>query len=65
MPPRLHDQHQPGCPRCQPGAADTELCTCIESGYEEGLRRWNTACPCCFTSTYPQGVDAAIAEAKA
>ena len=65
MSERTHDQHQPGCPRCNPGAADTELCTCIEDGYADGLKRWHDSCPCCFSDAYPQGLEAALAEAKA
>ena len=65
MSERTHDQHQPGCPRCNPGAADTELCTCIESGYADGLKRWHDSCPCCFSDAYPQGLEAALEEARA
>jgi hypothetical protein len=64
---RHHDEHAPGCPRCnaEGGAAETELCTCLESGYAEGLKRWHEACPCCFSDAYPQGLEAALAEATA
>src|SRR5437588_669801 len=50
-----HDEHQPGCPRCNPGASDTELCTCIESGYSEGLKRWHGSQ---LTGRPPDGVRA-------
>lgn len=62
---REHDEDQPGCGRCNSQAvSEPEMCGCIEDGFEEALRRWETACPCCFSSAHPEGVEAAVAAAR-
>ena len=64
---REHNEHQPGCPRCNATgeAAETELCTCLESGYAEGLKRWHDSCPCCFSDAHPEGLEKALEAARA
>lgn len=39
-------------------AAPAEIClSCTEvSGRLEGLRLWQSVCPCCFSSAFPQGL---------
>ncbi len=67
MAEKLHDAHAPGCPNCSGDAAGLhgdELCTCLTDGYAEGIKRWYEACPCCFSDAFPQGLEAALEEAR-
>jgi len=54
-----------GCAVCNPGgkASATDECKCVENAFAEGLRRWQTACPCCFGDAHPDGVEAAVTAA--
>ncbi len=42
---------------------EPEIClTCTEiSGRLEGLRLWQSVCPCCFSSAFPEGLPSAEA----
>ena len=62
---KIHDPEEPGCAICNPqGAKSTaDECKCIENAFAEGLRRWQTACPCCFGDAHPEGVEAAVVAA--
>lgn len=62
---REHNEDDPGCARCNTASTEEpEVCGCIEDGFEEALRRWETACPCCFSSSHPEGLEAAVAAAR-
>ena len=62
---KIHDAEEPGCAVCNPESAKSTTieCRCIENAFAEGLRRWQTACPCCFGGANPEGVEAAVAAA--
>jgi len=62
---KVHDEQEPGCAVCNPGGAAmaTDECKCLENAFAEGLRRWQTACPCCFGDAHPEGLVAAVAAA--
>ena len=62
---KVHDEKEPGRPVWNPDATTyaTDECKCLENAFAEGLKRWQTACPCCFSDAHPEGVDAAVAAA--
>jgi hypothetical protein len=63
---RVHQEHAPGCPNCNPDSnVSVEVCGCLSDGYAEGLQRWADSCPCCFSDAYPEGLEAALAAANA
>lgn len=65
---RKHDPVNCDCDPCNPQAAPAaapDLCTCVEDGFRAGLERWKDACSCCFSEAYPEGIDAAVAKARA
>lgn len=66
--PRVHDPVNCDCDPCNPQAspqAAPDLCNCVEDGFRAGLERWQESCSCCFSEAYPEGIDAAVAKARA
>ena len=62
---KIHDDREPGCAVCNPGGkeAAADECKCLENAFAEGLRRWQTVCPCCFADAHPEGLEAAVTAA--
>ena len=65
---RVHKPADCDCDPCNPQAgpeAAPELCNCVEDGFRAGLERWKDSCSCCFSEAYPEGIEGAIAKARA
>lgn len=65
---RAHNPADCDCETCYPQnspQAAPDLCNCVEDGFRAGLERWKDSCSCCFSEAYPEGIDAAVAKARA
>ncbi|HEX6489509.1 MAG TPA: hypothetical protein VF137_11655 [Candidatus Dormibacteraeota bacterium] len=65
---RAHNPADCDCETCYPQkspVAAPDLCDCVEDGFRAGLERWKDSCSCCFSEAYPEGIDAAVAKARA
>lgn len=65
---RRHDIANCDCATCYPQAspeAAPDLCTCVEDGFRASLEQWKESCSCCFSEAYPEGIEGALAKARA
>lgn len=67
MPERLHVTASCDCDRCRPDSvpeASPDLCSHVEDGFRASLEQWRSACECCFSEAYPDGVEGALSRAR-
>ncbi|MGH7764886.1 MAG: hypothetical protein ACREOM_10790 [Candidatus Dormibacteraceae bacterium] len=67
MTERAHNPAGCDCDPCHPELVDStgpDSCIHVEDGFRASLEMWKSACDCCFSEAFPEGIDGALARAR-